>query len=330
MASDAPYTYEKKQFDPKHVHRRRTMGARPASDQRAEPAYVYDDDLILAVNVALATRRPLLVRGPSGGGKSSLARNAADVLGWRFYEYVVTSRTEARDMLWQVDLLRRLHDAQAASVKGTTLGDDFTPYVKPGVLWWAFEPKTAEWRGAGPKTAGIQKVDDPSIGKTSDRAVVLVDEIDKADPDVPNNLLVPLGSLRFQVEETGKVVDTDEAHAPLVMITTNEERELPKAFLRRCVEVKIELPTRGRLLEIGEAHFPKTGRQVLEQILAALLGPEDPKSPDASTELSPAEFIDIVRAVATLDVPIDEASSTWKALSGIVIWKHGRTRTPPA
>jgi MoxR-like ATPase len=329
MATE-PYSYENKEFNPGRIHRTRTTGARQAGDHRAEPVYVYDEDLILAVNVALATRRPLLVRGPSGGGKSSLARNAADVLGWRYYEYVVTSRTEARDMLWQVDLLRRLHDAQAASFKGEALGDDFTPYVKPGVLWWAFEPETAVWRGAKPETEGIQKVDDPSTGDANTRAVVLVDEIDKADPDVPNNLLVPLGSLRFQVEETGKIVDIDEAHAPLVFITTNEERELPKAFLRRCVEVKIELPTRDRLLEIGAAHFPTVDRQVLEQILVALIGPADPKTAIDATELSPAEFIDIVRAVATLDVPIVEASSTWKALSGIVIWKHGRTRNPPA
>ena len=326
MATAQPYEYTNKQFNPGRLHRPRNTGARQAGDQRAEPIYVYDEDLILAVNVALATRRPLLVRGPSGGGKSSLARNAADVLGWRYYEYVVTSRTEARDMLWQVDLLRRLHDAQAARMTGAALSEDFTPYVKPGVLWWAFEPETAAWRGTAPETPGIKKVDDPWTGEPAERAVVLVDEIDKADPDVPNNLLVPLGSLRFQVEETGRVVDIDQDHAPLVFITTNDERELPKAFLRRCVEVKIELPKRSRLLEIGQAHFPDKSDKVLEQILIALIGPEDPEAPDATTELSPAEFIDAVRAIGTLDVPIKETSETWKALSGIVIWKHGRTR----
>ena len=210
MADTEQYTYTKKPFKPRRVHRPGRRGARQAGDQRAEPIYVYDEDLILAVNVALATRRPLLVRGPSGAGKSSLARNAADVLGWRYYEYVVTSRTEARDMLWQVDLLRRLHDAQAARAGGTPFSEDYTPYVKPGVLWWAFEPETAVWRGAPPDTPGIKKVDDPWSGAPASRAVVLVDEIDKADPDVPNNLLVPLGSLRFQVEETGRVVDIDE------------------------------------------------------------------------------------------------------------------------
>lgn len=326
MAEAQSYTYKNKPFNPGRVHAPAKTGAKQAGDQRAEPIYVYNDNLILAVNVALATRRPLLVRGPSGAGKSSLARNAADALGWRYYEYVVTSRTEARDMLWQVDLLRRLHDAQAARGAGMEFSEDFTPYVNPGVLWWAFDPETAQWRGAAPRTRGIKEVKDPWTGPPSDRAVVLVDEIDKADPDVPNNLLVPLGSLRFEVEETGTTVEIDDDHAPLVFITTNDERELPKAFLRRCVEVKIELPTRARLLEIGQAHFPKANPALLEQILTALLGAPPANAADAPTELSPAEFIDAVRAVRTLDAPIDASSATWKALSGIVIWKHGRTR----
>jgi MoxR-like ATPase len=328
--SNAPsYSYSKAEFNPGHVHTPSRGSKHDTADHRTSPVYVYNEDLILAINVALATRRPLLVRGASGAGKSTLARSAADVLKWRFYEHVVTSRTEARDMLWQVDLLRRLHDAQAAAAAGATLGEDHTPYVKPGPLWWAFDRKSASWRGASANARGTTNVPDPWTGTPAARAVVLIDEIDKADPDVPNNLLVPLGSLQFQVEETGFVVQTDQDRAPLVFITTNEERELPRAFLRRCVEVRIQLPTRARLLEIGQAHFPGTDSSKLEKILEALLGPVvSPEQEAKPTDLSPAEFIDAVRATNTLGIglgDIDRESDTWKALSGTVIWKHGRT-----
>jgi MoxR-like ATPase len=253
----------------------------------------------------------------------------ADVLGWRYYEQVVTSRTEARDLLWQVDLLRRLHDAQREA-----LSDDYAPYVQPGVLWWAFDPDLAQWRGRSPNTPGITRVPDPWERHPQKRAVVLIDEIDKADPEVPNNLLVPLGSLYFEVEvlpasgsdgrTTWTRVRTDEAHAPLVIITTNDERDLPRAFLRRCVEVKIEWPSRARLLEIAAAHFPKMKRDLIRRALHALVGPPPDGRPDDPVELSPAEFIDTVRATDALDLHDQHESAAWKAMTGMTIWKHGR------
>src|SRR5262249_12388908 len=151
-------------------------------DRRDGGVYVYNGHIILAVRVALATGRPLLVRGSSGSGKSSLARHAARVLRWRYYEKVVTSRTQAQDLLWEVDHLRRLQDAQATKLRG-----GYQRYVRPGVFWWAFDRAKAAGQAARSRLAGRGTARlDPNLGDDHERAVVLVDEIDKADPDVPN------------------------------------------------------------------------------------------------------------------------------------------------
>ena len=320
MKNETIYSY-KMLFAPKRVHRPKRWSAKEFGDQRKNPVYVYTDEIILAVNVAIATRRPLLVRGDPGSGKSSLARNVADFLGWRYYEKVITSRTRAQDLLWEVDLLRRLHAAQAREGE---IDSDYTPYIVPDVLWWAFDPKSARNRGAKNKGQIFQPLNDPCQDVDHPRAVVLLDEIDKADPDVPNNLLVPLGSLLFQVEETGRMVSTIEENAPLVFITTNEEREMPAAFLRRCIEVKLEMPERNRLIEIAKAHFPKIKKADLKKMAYEILGREQNQGSNKSMKISPAEFIDIVRAAIELDVEI--GSFTWETLTDITIWKHGRSK----
>lgn len=311
----------RKEFDPARVHQSRKSPFREAADQRLSPVYVYQDDVVLGVNIALATRRPLLVRGPSGCGKSSLARNVADVLGWRYYETVVTSRTQARDLCWEIDLLRRLHDAQTP---GKVLSEDYTPYVTPRVLWWAFDRHSARWRGGETDREGVKPVQDPCAFSDHPRAVVLIDEIDKADPDVPNNLLVPLGSLQFQVEETEKNIYTVEENAPLVFITTNDERELPTAFLRRCVELRLDWPTRRKLIDIGCAHFEGLSKEEITDISEKLVGPEEPGTSEETVRLSPAEFVDTVRAYSKLDIHL--GSPEWELLSRATVWKHGRLR----
>jgi MoxR-like ATPase len=302
----------KKAFDPSLAMRPAPAAGAALADRRDGFVYVYHDERVpLAVNVALATGRPLLILGRSGTGKSSLARNVALRLGYRYYEAVVTSRTQARDLLWEVDLLRRLHRAQERDSK---LGSDMTPFLKPGVLWWAFDPVSAARRGRrkpGPK------LPDPALEPGDGRAVVLIDEIDKAEPDVPNNLLVPLGSLQFQVEETGLEVKTKRELAPLVFITSNGERELPPAFLRRCIQLELQPPDRAALLRVAGAHFPDFTPAALERIAAQMdrareaAGRKDP--PGAP------EFIDTVRACR--EMAIEPGSPAWDALVQITFLK---------
>src|SRR5215218_9760827 len=170
-------------FKPERVQRCELDGepAAAGGDSRDGRVYVYHEPQIaLAVNVAWATRRPLLLSGASGSGKSSLALNVALTLGWRYYEHVVTSRTEAREFLYRFDGVRRLNDAQAAQVKGGGLKPEWA-YLEPGVLWWAFDRESAIERGSGGRLGEEEWAEDPCKLNEASPAVVLIDEIDKAD-----------------------------------------------------------------------------------------------------------------------------------------------------
>lgn len=312
-------TYQKL-FDPGEMEPNREIDAAPrAFADRADGGYVYSDDIVLAVNVALATGRPLLVRGSSGSGKSSLARNVASRLGRRYYEKVVTSRSQAQDLLWEVDTLRRLQDAQIGR-----LARNYARYTYPGVLWWAFDRGSARDQLAR-SVAASAAASEMGEGADANEAVVLLDEIDKADPDVPNNLLVPLGSLRFRVEPLG--IDITAVDPPLVIITTNEERDLPVAFLRRCVELKLTAANHSALVKIGLAHFAENHRPLLEQLATVIT---EQVSVQKGAEVSAAEYLDTVRAC--LELHISPASPAWKEfwenLSQITVWKHGRQPSP--
>jgi MoxR-like ATPase len=310
------------QFNPPNEYKA-SQTVDPRGDTRTGEIYVFNDRIRLAVQVALATARPLLVRGDSGWGKSSLAAATAHYLGWRFHETVITSRTQARDLQWNIDLLMRLNDAQANRLK-----PDWGRYICPSVLWWALDPKGA---------AAQERLYDESCGAVPDvlptpakemRAVILLDEIDKADPDVPNNLLVTLGSLEFEVEETKQKVRADKASAPLVFITTNEERELPTAFLRRCVELR--LPAlgddkdgslrRSLLVDIALQH---TGleRKYVERVATTLMPP--PTANEPVTAPSPAEFKDTVLALVDRWGSTDPSETQMKEIAEITFTKRG-------
>jgi MoxR-like ATPase len=271
-------------------------GMAAVGDRSEQSVYVYTPEIRLAVNVALAAERPLLVAGPPGAGKSSLALNIALFLGWRYDEEVITPRTQARDLLWQYDAVRRLRDAQA-----NVLADD-TEYVEHGVLWRAFEPE-----------------DDR-------RVLVLLDEIDKADPDVPNSLLVALGSLTFKVGDLRDRRVSATGKAPFVVLTTNDERELSKPFLRRCVVLTLPRPRAPQLIEIAEAHglggdsLPTAEAAALVDRLAA-----ESKSVDAPPP-SAAEYIDALRACRDLDVGVD--SGEWEAIARLALVKRVDTAAP--
>jgi len=280
----------------------------PMGDRQDQNIYVYTDKIILAVNVALATTRPLLVRGPSGSGKSSLASSVADILRWRYYEEVIGSRTQARDLLWRFDALRRLNDAQAKELQ-----KDPAAYIEPGILWWTFDRDSALRRGSLESAPiNFPLATEPVQRHKHDRAVVLIDEIDKADPDVPNDLLVPLGTGNFAVSETEASVKARSS--PLVFITTNEERVLPRAFLRRCVVLTLEAPDEQRLIDIAQAHFGSSSAYIrlYEDVAKQVIEQEQSKLQTKSTTPSAAEFLDTIRACLELGVrPHDE---TWKAI----------------
>ena len=274
-----------------------TFGTTVGADRRDGATYVYHHpDIQLALNVALITGRPLLVEGPSGCGKSTLALNAALSLGRKYYEFVVTNRSEAQDLLWTIDNLRRLNDA---NIPNRELFPD-QAYLEPGVLWWSMNPDSATNRGPQHVLSLDQLAADPNRGCDSDNSVILIDEIDKADPDFPNGLLVPLGSLQFTIpgiQYTVRAVST-----PLIIVTTNNERELPQAFLRRCVILRIPPPTAETLVEVATAlelerpQHPTFLMQVAEAVMD--IGGDT----DITRGCSTAEYLDTVRACIELDI----------------------------
>jgi MoxR-like ATPase len=293
-------------FDPSRAYRLgdRDPAPHPVGTRPAD-TYEYDDRITLAVNVALAAGRPLLVRGLPGTGKSSLARSVATRLGWRYHAATMSSRSTARDLLWTFDNVARLSDAQAGQLRGRDA------YLTPGPLWWAFDPASARAR-SGPDATRISPDADPDAGE---RAVVLIDEIDKADPDVPNDLLVPLGAFRFDPDTGPPVV---ARAVPLVVITSNDERDLPPAFLRRCVVLVLEEPDPERLRRIAERHFPDLSTEpVFDAVLqeyARIRGQRD-----GTTRPSIAELLDALAACEALRTGPHHAD--WAGIAGLVLAK---------
>jgi MoxR-like ATPase len=324
-----------RKFEPNDVERH-GEGSPEIGDQRGGALYVYSEKVKLAVRVALCTGRPLLVRGESGWGKSSLAGAIAKYKKWRYLEKVISSRTQARDLMSELDLVRRLSDAQGS--RG--VDPDWRRYIRPGVLWKAFDPVGAALQEGYFKRSvtdgrDIAAGDDAETGVP---AVVLLDEMDKADPDVPNNLLVALGSLQFDVDEIGPPpVKAHPEALPLIVVTTNDERDLPGAFLRRCVE--IELPAldgsdeegnerRELLVKIGAEHLKdKLDLNFVKKIADIIIN--QPKSARADDNKlivpSPAEFIDTLRAVREL-YGTGATKSEVEAIIGIAVPKRDVSR----
>lgn len=276
-----------------------------------EQVHVFSTEEVEAVDAALAACRPLLLRGEPGIGKSQLARAVARRLRRAFVPFVVDGRTESRDLLWSFDAVKRLADAQLAAPLGW---DSATAeerlgvhnYLRPGPLWWAFN-----WRDAAEQGARIKANEPPQRdgGETRNGAVVLIDEIDKAETDVPNGLLEALGAGQFTPLGRSDPVVAVRPTA-LVIITTNEERALPDAFIRRCLVLYMALPTlpaqRSKLIDLlvsrGEAHF---GAEIAREVLKAAAGQlADDRERAQNKQLRPlpgqAEYLDLVRAIHAL------------------------------
>ena len=198
-------------------------------------SYIATEDLMTAVNAAITLERPLLVKGEPGTGKTLLAQEVADALGRPFFEWHIKSTTKAQHGLYEYDAVSRLRDSQ--------LGDervaDIRNYIKRGMLWEAFA--------------------------SEDQAVLLIDEIDKADIEFPNDLLRELDRMEFYVYETQETIVA--RHRPAVIITSNNEKELPDAFLRRCFFHYIRFPEPDTMERIVEVHFPGIKKALLKEAL---------------------------------------------------------------
>jgi MoxR-like ATPase len=288
-------------------------------DRRDGQVYLYYQPKVeLAVNIALKTQRPLLLLGPSGSGKSSLAMNVARRLGRRYCEATITSNMTYGDLICRFDMVRRLGDAQAS---GALKPDDH--YIEPGPLWWAFDPESAARRGHAPGAADPPPAARDPSPLAGARAVLLLDEIDKAEPDVPNNLLVALGSFRFDLPWIGQTV-VAAGGAPLIVITSNNERELPPAFIRRCIVLHLEAPSRDSLVQIAIAHFGPSVKTLAQQV-ASLVPDAVPATRNTEAGPSTAEYLDAVKACRELGIRPSAGDGVWEALRRVV-WDKSRAR----
>ena len=265
-----------------------------------ERVHVFDEKSIEAVNAALAARRPLLVLGEPGVGKSQLARAAAAKLRRVYVQHVVDANTESRDLLWHFDAVQRLADAQARDPDGKGL--DIRRYIDPGPLWWALN-----WSRAIQPADDLEARQPPPQHKEASAengCVLLIDEIDKAEMDVPNGLLEALGEGQFTPQGYKKPVVADGKH-PLVIITSNGERSLPPAFRRRCLILRMSLFEAGCqretvLIERGRAHFAELDEDVLAKAARILLRDRDQADEMQQRPLpGQAEYLDLLRVAHT-------------------------------
>jgi MoxR-like ATPase len=243
--------------------------------------YVADKDLMIAVNAAIRLERPLLVKGEPGTGKTELARQVAAALGTDMLEWNVKSTTKAQQGLYEYDAVSRLRDSQL----GDARVNDVKNYIRKGKLWQAFSAER--------------------------KTVLLIDEIDKADIEFPNDLLQELDRMEFHVYETGETVTA--RIRPIVIITSNNEKELPDAFLRRCFFHYIRFPDIETLEKIVEVHYPGIRKTLLNSALTQFY--EIRETPGLKKKPSTSEALDWIRLLVAEDVdPADLRGAAKNAL----------------
>ncbi len=235
-------------------------------------SYVATDDLQVAVNAAVTLERPLLVKGEPGTGKTVLAHEIADALGAPLIEWHIKSTTKAQHGLYEYDAVARLRDGQL----GDERVQDIANYIVRGKLWEAFESDT--------------------------RPVLLIDEIDKADIEFPNDLLLELDRMEFHVYETKQTVVA--RHRPIVIITSNNEKELPDAFLRRCFFHYISFPDADTMTRIVDVHYPKIKTRLLREALTAFYDIRD--VPGLKKKPSTSELLDWLKLLMAEDIDPEE------------------------
>ena len=231
--------------------------------------YIATDDLKMAVNAAVTLERPILIKGEPGTGKTQLATEVAQSLGKPLLEWHIKSTTKAQQGLYEYDAVARLRDSQ--------LGDervhDISNYILRGKLWEAFEAEQ--------------------------QTVLLIDEIDKADIEFPNDLLLELDRMEFYVYETKKIVRAK--NRPIIVITSNNEKELPDAFLRRCFFHYIRFPDKETMEQIVNVHFPKLKRNLLSEALNSFYKVRE--VPGLKKKPSTSELLDWIKLLLAEDIP---------------------------
>lgn len=230
--------------------------------------YISTDDLNIAVNASISLEKPLLIKGEPGTGKTELARQISESLGLEIIEWNIKSTTKAQQGLYEYDAVSRLRDSQLGEKKIENIGN----YIKKGKIWHSFESK--------------------------ERAVLLIDEIDKADIEFPNDLLQELDRMEFFVYETNETIKA--AKRPVVIITSNNEKELPDAFLRRCFFHYISFPDTSTMEKIVDVHYPKIKSKLVSESLKVFYELRD--VPGIKKKPSTSELLDWLKLLMNEDI----------------------------
>jgi len=233
--------------------------------------YISTDDLSLAVNSSIILQKPLLIKGEPGTGKTMLAEEVAESLGKRLIQWHIKSTTKAQQGLYEYDAVSRLRDSQLGDADVKNIKN----YIDKGKLWEAFE--------------------------SDEQIVLLIDEIDKADIEFPNDLLVEIDKMEFFVYETGETIKAK--HRPIIIITSNNEKELPDAFLRRCFFHFINFPDRSTMEQIIDVHHPDAKKNLVKEALDVFF--EVRAIPGMKKKPSTSELIDWLKLLMADDIPDD-------------------------
>jgi MoxR-like ATPase len=233
--------------------------------------YIIDDDLMLTMNIAIKMKKPLLVKGEPGTGKTALAEAIAKALDKKLIVWSIKSTTKAVDGLYQYDVVRRLYDSEL----GNEGVEDIKRYIKMGKLGESFA--------------------------SDEQCVLLIDEIDKADLEFPNDLLWELDRMEFYIPETDETIKAK--NPPIVIITSNAEKELPDAFLRRCAFHFIDFPDEKQMQKIVKAHYPDIEEKLMEQVLDAFFYVREYY--DLRKKPSTSELLDWINALQLSGLPTD-------------------------
>ena len=234
--------------------------------------YITTEDLEMAVNAAINLEKPLLVKGEPGTGKTELAKQVAIKLGLKLFEWNIKSTTKAHQGLYEYDAVSRLRDSQLGDKKV----NDIKNYINKGTIWSAFS--------------------------SEEKAVLLIDEIDKADIEFPNDLLHELDKMKFLVYETGEIISANKR--PIVIITSNNEKELPDAFLRRCFFHYIQFPDQETLSKIINVHFPDIKKNLLQSALEIFFDIRE--VPGLKKKPSTSEILDWIKLLLVEDISVTD------------------------